>query len=95
MTKYDIFQMAEEKFDTFKITSIITSNCEMNHSRTKVLPNDVGGGQGCQESHGQTKTKVIRPIPLNIGQPLVHFNTWNNNNRLVSARPSEFANHFG
>lgn len=37
--------------------------------------NDVGGGQGCQESHGQTKTKVIRPIPLNIGQPLVHFNT--------------------
>lgn len=43
----------------------------------KVLPDDVWGGQGGQQSHGQTKAEVIGPVPLNIGQPLVHLNALN------------------
>lgn len=38
-----------------------------------VSPDDIGGGQGGQEGHGQTKAEIIRPIPLNVGQPLVHL----------------------
>lgn len=85
--------MTEEQFDTSKSVSIVTSTYKFNQSKTFVLPNDVGGRQGCQKSHWQTKTKVIRPIPLNIGQPLVHFNAWNHNNKdsRVAACWSEFA----
>ena len=38
------------------------------------IPDYIGGGQSGQESHGQPEAKVVGPVPLDVGQPLVHLN---------------------
>lgn len=43
--------------------------------RRETLPDDVGGRKCGEQSHGQPKAKVIRPVPLDVGQPLVHLHT--------------------
>lgn len=41
----------------------------------ETVPDDVRGRKRGEQSHGQTKAKVIRPVPLDVGQPLVHLDT--------------------
>lgn len=39
------------------------------------VPDDVRGRKRGEQRHGQTKAKVIGPVPLDVGQPLVHLHT--------------------
>lgn len=62
----------------------------------EVWPDDVRGGQGGQQSHGQTEAEVIGPVSLNIGQPLVHLDTFNKQKEpQLWVLPSIHMIHFG
>lgn len=38
-------------------------------------PDDVGGLHGREKCQWQAKAKVVGPVPLDVGQPLVHFDS--------------------
>lgn len=64
-----------------------------NNQELEVSPDDVRGGQGGQQSHGQTKAEVIWPVPLNIGQPLVHLDALNKHKQPQFCSSSSFNPH--
>lgn len=47
------------------------------NQEVEALPDDIRGGQSSQQSHWQAEAEVIRPVSLNIGQPLVHLDAFN------------------
>lgn len=40
---------------------------------TLVVPDDIRRRQCSQQCHGQTEAEIIRPVPLDVRQPLVHL----------------------
>lgn len=39
-------------------------------------PDDVGGLHRREEGEWQAKAKVVGPVPLDVGQALVHLDSW-------------------
>lgn len=86
-TSFNFFTISVSK----SLTTIVINNVNKNKescpfiymilthravsSSIKTLPDNVWWRKCSQQSHWQTKAKVIWPVSLNIGQSLVHLNT--------------------
>lgn len=45
---------------------ICTDDKERKENGEEAAADDIGGLHGCEGGEGQTKAKVIRPVPLNV-----------------------------